>query len=135
MIPAALTSKIQPLMQQLAEPVRIQIDALLTKFTQLFGEQERRIAILEEERRLDALARFASKADRLRDLNPNQLELLALEPGLHEAELDAALAHPPAEQQAEAPALEAQVKTKRYKLPAKYRLIAEKLLAKNKINC
>jgi hypothetical protein len=129
-IPAALTSEIQPLMEQLAEPVRIQIDALLTKFTRLLGEQERciseqerciseqekRIAILEEQRRLDALARFASKADRLRDLNPNQLELLALEPGLHEAELDAALAHPPAEQQAEAPALEAQVKAKRYKL-------------------
>ena len=116
MNPAVPASEIQPLMEQLAEPVRAEIDALLTKFTRHISEQDRRIAILEEQRRLDALARFASKADRLRDLNPNQLELLALEPGLHEAELDAALAHPPAEQQAEAPALEAQVKAKRYKL-------------------
>ena len=112
-------------MKQLAEPVRAEIDALLAKFTQHIGdqqkrisEQDRRIAILEEQRRLDALARFASKADRLRDLNPNQLELLALEPGLHEAELEAALAQPPEEQQAEAPALEAQVKAKRYQRKA-----------------
>ena len=116
MNPAALSDAIQPLMAPLAEPVRAEIHALIAKFTQHLGEQEKRIAILEEQRRLDALARFASKADRLRDLNPNQLALLALEPGLHEAELDAALAHPPAEQQAEAPALEAQVKAKRYKL-------------------
>ncbi len=118
MNPAALASEIQPLIKQLAEPVRTEIDAILTKFTRLLGEQEKRIAILEEQRRLDALARFASKADRIRDLNPNQLELLALEPGLHEAELDAALAQSPAEQQAEAPALEAQVKSKRYKRKA-----------------
>lgn len=118
MIPAALASEIEPLIKQLAEPARTQIDAILAKFTRHIGEQEKRIAILEEQRRLDALARFASKADRLRDLNPNQLELLALEPGLHEAELDAALARPPAEQQAEAPALEDQVKAKRYKRKA-----------------
>ena len=51
---------------------------------------------MEEQRRLDALARFAVKVERIRDLNPNQLELLALEPGLNEAELETALDQPPA---------------------------------------
>lgn len=122
---AALASEIQPLMEQLAEPVRAGVDAIIAKLTRRISEQQRyisdqekRIAILEEQRRLDALARFAAKADRIRDLNPHQLELLALEPGLNEAELEAALDQPPAEQQAEAPALEAQTKTKRYKRKA-----------------
>jgi transposase len=122
---AALTSEIQPLIAQLAEPVRAGIDALIAKLTRHIGdqqkhisEQEKRIAILEEQRRLDALARFASKADRIRDLNPHQLELLALEPGLNEAELETVLAESPAQQQAEAPAIGAQAKAKRYKLKA-----------------
>ena len=115
---AALTSEIQPLMEQLTEPVRAGIDALIAKLTRHINDQEKRIAILEEQRWLDALARFASKADRIRDLNPNQLELLALEPGLNEAELEAVLAETPAQQQAEAPAIEAQVKAKRYKRKA-----------------
>lgn len=129
---AALASEIQPLMEQLTEPVRAGIDALIAKLTRHIGDQqkhigdqqryisdqEKRIAILEEQRRLDALARFASKADRIRDLNPNQLELLALEPGLNEAELEAVLDQSPAEQQAEAPAIEEQAKTKRYKRKA-----------------
>ena len=124
MNPAAPASEIQPLMEQLAEPVRAGLDAIIAKLTRHIGEQqkhigeqqryisdqEKRIAILEEQRRLDALARFASKADRIRDLNPHQLELLALEPGLNEAELEAALAQPPADQKAEAPAIEEQVK-------------------------
>ena len=122
---AALTSEIQPLINQLAEPLRAGIDALIAKLTQHIGEQqkhirdqEKRIVILEEHRRLEMLARFASKADRIRDLNPNQLELLALEPGLNEAEVDAVLDQSPAEQQAEAPAVEAQLKAKRYKRKA-----------------
>ena len=105
-------------MEQLAEPVRAGIDSIITQLTRHISDQEKRIALLEEQRRLDALARFAAKADRIRDLNPNQLELLALEPGLHEAELEGVLAQPPAEQQAEAPAVEAQAKAKRYKLKA-----------------
>ena len=122
---AALTSEIQPLIAQPAEPVRAGIDALIAKLTRHIGGQEKhiggqekRIAILEEQRRLDALARFASKAGRIRDLNPNQLELPALEPGLNEAEREAVLAETPAQQQAEAPAIEAQVKAKRYKRKA-----------------
>lgn len=123
--PAAFASEIQPLIDQLAEPVRSGVGALIAKLTlhiseqaKHISEQERRIAILEEQRRLDALARFAAKADRIRDLHPNQLELFALEPGLNEAELDAALAEPPAQQQAEAPGIEAQAKAKRYKQKA-----------------
>jgi len=112
---AAFASEIQPLIDQLAESVRDGIGALITKLTLHIGAQEKRIAILEEQRRFDALARFASKADRIRDLHPDQLELLVLEPGLNEAEVDAVLDQPPAEQQAEAPAGEAIVKTKRYK--------------------
>jgi transposase len=129
---AALTSEIQPLIDQLAEPVRTGLNAIIAQLTghiseqqkhiseqqRYISDQQKRIAILEEQRRLDALARFASKADRIRDLNPNQLELLALEPGLNEAELDAALTQTPAEQQTEAPALGAQVKDKRYKRKA-----------------
>ena len=122
---AAIASEIQPLINQLAEPVRDGIGALITKLTRHIGQQqkhirdqEKRIAILEEQRRLDALARFASKADRIRDLHPDQLLLLALEPGLNEAEVDAVLDQTPAEQQAEAPAVEPPVKTKRYKLKA-----------------
>lgn len=119
---AAFSTDIQPLIAQLAEPVRDGISALFAKLTlhidkqqRHISEQEKRIAILEEQRRLDALARFASKADRLRDLHPNQIELLWEEPGLNEAEVDAILAQPPAVPQAEAPAAEVPVKTKRYK--------------------
>ena len=119
---AAFSTDIQPLIDQLAEPVRDGISALFAKLTlhidkqqRHISEQEKRIAILEEQRRLDALARFASKADRLRDLHPNQIELLWEEPGLNEAEVDAILAQPPAVPQAEAPAAEVPVKTKRYK--------------------
>jgi len=118
---AAFASEIQPLRDQMAEPGRAGFDAFIGKLTGRIGEQqtrireqEKRIAILEEARRLDALARFAAKADRIRDLHPDQLELLALEPGLHEAEVEAVLAQPPAGQQAEAPAVAAAVKARRY---------------------
>ena len=126
---AALSSDIHPLLDQLAEPVREGISALFADLTllvekqrRLIIDQEKRITILEEQRRLDALARFASKADRLRDLNPNQLELLLREPGLNEAEVNSIMAQPPAAPQADAAgeagaesAEEAPVKTKRYK--------------------
>ena len=47
MNPATLSDAIQPLMAPLAEPVRAEIEALIVKFTQHIGEQEKRIAILE----------------------------------------------------------------------------------------
>lgn len=115
---AALAREIQPLLDRLDEPVREGIGTLLAKLTRHIADQEKRILLLEEQRRLDALARFASKADRILDLNPNQLELLALEPGLNEAELEAVLTQPPAEQQSEAPAVEALAKARRYKQKA-----------------
>ena len=122
---AAFSTELQPLINQLAEPVRDGIGALFEKLTlhidkqqRHIREQEKRIAILEEQRRLDALARFSSKADRINDLHPNQIELLLEEPGLNEAEVDAVLAEPPAAPDAPdvaAPAGEIPVKTKRYK--------------------
>jgi transposase len=87
---------------------------MVEELQQLNRDQERRIAILEEQRRLDALARFASKAERLRNLNPGQLELLFEEPGLNAAEVNAVLEQPPVAPQADASADEAPGKTKRY---------------------
>jgi len=109
-------------MEQLEGSVRMELESAITRIAKHIGEQEkriaeqeRRIAILEEQRRLDALARFASKADRIPLLHPDQLELLALEPGLNESELDGALDQPDDEKKADAPALEAIVKSVRYK--------------------
>ena len=85
-------------MEQLDGTMRTELASVLEQFSKVIADQQqhireqaRRIAILEEQRRLDALARFASKADRIAQLHPAQLELLALEPGLTVTELDAAL--------------------------------------------
>lgn len=102
-------------MAALPEPVRGLVSELIAGLNRRIEEQQKRIAILEEYRRLDALARFASKADRIAEINSAQLELLVLEPGLHQAEVDAALERPAAQVQAEAPAAEAMIKAKRYK--------------------
>ena len=118
----AFSTQLQPLINQLVEPVRDEISALFDKLTlhidkqqQHILEQEKRIAILEEQRRLDALARFSSKADRINDLHPNQIELLLDEPGLNQAEVDAELAAPPTAPDVADPAAAVPVKTKRYK--------------------
>jgi len=114
--------------ERLPEPNRSQCITLLGrgatagKFSKVIAEQQehireqqRRIAILEEHRRLEALARFASKADRIAQMHPAQLELLASEPGLTETELDAALDQPAEEKKKEAPAVEAMAKSVRYR--------------------
>ena len=129
MISDPVSSRLQPLMEQLDGTMRTQLTSVLEQLSKVIAdqqkhigeqqkhirEQERRIAILEEQRRRDALARFASKADRIAQLHPAQLELLALEPGLTQTELDAALDQPAEEKQAEAPAVEAMAKSIRYR--------------------
>lgn len=110
-------------MARVAAPLREELGALFVSLTERIseqqmklGEQEKRIALLEEARRLDALARFAAKADRVRALPPGQLELLALEPGLHAQEVDAAVEAPPEQSAAEAAAVSDLLKARRYKL-------------------
>ena len=121
MISDAISSRIQPLMEQLDGTVRTELASVFEQCSKVIAEQQehireqqRRIAILEEHRRLEALARFASKADRIAQIHPSQLELLANEPGLTETELDAVVDQPAEEKKKEAPAVEAMAKSVRY---------------------
>jgi transposase len=110
------------LLEGLAEPQRATLSSLITEQAERIttqaeriAEQEKRILILEEYRRLEALARFSSKSDKIAALSPNIQELFAAEPGLSEVEVDAALDQPAAQTEAEAAGLEKLVKQKRYK--------------------
>ncbi len=98
-----------------AEPQRAQLLTLFTTQAERIDEQERRILILEEHRRLEALARFASKADKIAALSPNVQELFAAEPGLSAAEVDAVLEQSPSQTQAEAEGVAKMVHVRRYK--------------------
>ena len=136
MPPALEIPQINALLEGVAEPQRVGLFAFLTTQSEWITtqadhittqaeriitqavritEQEKRILILEEYRRLEALARFASKADKIAALSPNLQELFAAEPGLSQVEVDAALDQSPAQTEAEAAGLEKLVKQKRYK--------------------
>ena len=92
------------LLEGLAEPQRATLSSFITTQAERIAtqaeriaEQEKRILILEEYRRLEALARFSSKSDKIAALSPNIQELFAAEPGLSEVEVDAALDQPAAQ--------------------------------------
>ena len=123
MPPTLENPPLKVLLKGLAEPQRAALFSFITTQAERIttqaeriAEQEKRILILEEYRRLEALARFASKADKIAALPSNLQELFAAEPGLSQVEVDAALDQPAAETEAEAAGLEKLVKQKRYKI-------------------
>ena len=100
---------INTLLEGVTEPQRADLFAFITTQAEWIttqaeriSEQQKRILILEEYRRLEALARFAAKADKIAALSPNLQELFAAEPGLSQVEVDAALDQSAAQTEAEA---------------------------------